>query len=286
MSNHMLSPNTRLGYVHLTVSDIERSLAFYRHSLGMQLHWRKGNGAALGAGHDDLLVLTEQPGAIKPGRHSGLYHFAILVPSRKELASSIKNIIETETNVTGGADHLVSEALYLDDPDGNGIEIYRDRPRSTWEKENGQVKMAVDPLDYQGILSEIVTDNGEWSGLHPDTVLGHMHLHVDHLAEATTFYEKVIGFDLMAAMMGTAAFLSAGGYHHHLGINTWNGEGAPAPPSNAVGLRHFTIKLADLEDQAALIGRLKEAGVLLQEHEEGVFLQDPSGNGIVLTDTG
>jgi catechol 2,3-dioxygenase len=286
LSRHTLSPYTRLGYVHLSVSDIERSLAFYQHSLGLQVHRRKDNGAALGAGHDDLLVLTEQPGAVKPRRHTGLYHFAILVPSRKELARSIKNIIDTKTSITGGADHLVSEALYLDDPDGNGIEIYRDRPRATWEKENGQVKMAVNPLDYQGILAEIETDNGEWSGLHIDTVLGHMHLHVAHLAESTTFYEKVIGFDLMATMMGTAAFLSAGGYHHHLGINTWQGEGAPAPPSNAVGLRYFTINLADPEDQAALIGRLKEAGVLQREHEEGVFIQDPSGNGIVLTDNG
>jgi catechol 2,3-dioxygenase len=282
----MLSPNTRLGYVHLTVSDIKRSLAFYRHSLGMQLHWRKGNVAALGAGQVDLLVLTEQPGAVKPGRHSGLYHFAILVPSRKDLARSIKNIIETETNVTGGADHLVSEALYLDDPDGNGIEIYRDRPRSTWKDENGQIKMAVDPLDYQGILSELETNNGDWSGPHPDTVLGHMHLHVAHLPESITFYEKVIGLDLMATMMGSAAFLSAGGYHHHLGINIWNGEGAPAPPSNSTGLRYFTIKLADPGDLTALIERLNGAGALQQEHEEGIFIQDPSGNGIVLTDFG
>ena len=284
MSSQRLSPNTRLGYVHLTVSDIERSLAFYQHSLGMQLHWRKGNGAALGAGHNDLLALTEQPGAVKPRRHSGLYHFAILVPSRKELASSIKNIIETKTNVTGGADHLVSEALYLDDPDGNGIEIYRDRPRSTWKKENGQVKMAVDPLDYQGILSELKTNNGDWSGLHPDTVLGHMHLHVAHLPESITFYEKVIGLDLMATMMGSAAFLSAGGYHHHLGINTWNGVGAPAPSSNSVGLLYFTINLADPENREALIERLNGAGALQQEHEAGIFIQDPSGNGIVLTD--
>ena len=276
-----LHPATHLGYVHLTVSNLERSLAYYREALGFRLHERNGASAHLGAGGDDLLRLTENPGAKRAGRTTGLYHFAILVPSRLALAESLQHLIDTQTPIGGASDHLVSEALYLSDPDGNGIEIYRDRPRSTWNYDGDQVKMAVDPFDADGVLAELEPERPSWSGLHPDTVLGHMHLHVGNLSQAEAFYHDVVGFNLMAHYGSSAAFLSAGGYHHHLGINTWNGVGAPPPAPDTVGLRYFVIRLPDSGELDNLAGRAQEADIASEERDAGLFLCDPSQNGLL-----
>jgi catechol 2,3-dioxygenase len=281
-AKNMLSKDTRLGQVHITVSDLDRSLDFYQGAIGLQLHRRGERKATLGAGNNDILVLNEEPGAIKVPQRSGLYHFAILVPSRLDLAYSLARLIEIEAPLSGGADHLVSEALYLNDPDGNGIEIYRDRPRSTWRKQNGQLVMATEPLDYQGILNELPDSDNSWKGMHSDTVLGHMHLHVAHLEEATEFYMNVVGLELMVALWGSASFLSVAGYHHHLGLNIWNGVGAPPPPKNSIGLRYFTIKLQDFELEE-LNQRLNEANTINEMHEEGLLVQDPSQNRILFS---
>jgi catechol 2,3-dioxygenase len=281
-SKSIIHANTRLGHVHLIVSDLGRSLAFYQGALGFQIHRVDGYTASLGAGRDDLLVLTERPGAIRIPRRSGLYHYAILVPSRLALAESLNNLIETDTRQVGGADHLVSEAFYLEDPDGNGIEIYCDRPRSEWQYDNGVLRMTTDPLDYAGILAELNGSPDEWTGLHPDTVVGHVHLHVSHLAQATEFYERVLGFGLVASVGGTAAFLSAGGYHHHVAVNTWNGVGVPPPPPDAVGLRYFVVQLPRREE-ARLIARLETSRVRFETREEGLFVRDPSRNGLLFT---
>jgi catechol 2,3-dioxygenase len=279
----ILHRDTRLGYVHLTVSDLERALVFYQRSLGFQIHRQEGDAAFLGAGRDDLLVLTEQPGAVRVPRTTGLYHFAILVPSRLELARVLRNLINTETALDGGADHMVSEALYLSDPDGNGIEIYRDRPRSDWEYVSGTLKMGTDPLDYDGILAELKNDFGAWAGLPPDTILGHMHLHVADIPEAEEFYANIIGFDVMVRYHTNASFLSAGGYHHHLGINTWNGVGAPPPPPDAVGLRYFVVQLPSNEEKEKLITRLETANISFEKRADGLFVRDPSQNGLVFS---
>jgi len=276
-----LHPQTMLGYVHLTIVDLERSISFYRRSLGFQVHHQKGNTAYLGSGSGDLVALTEISGARRVPRRTGLYHFAILTPSRQALGRSLKNLVETETPLQGGADHLVSEALYLSDPDGNGIEIYRDRPRSAWQYEDGKLKMGTDPLDYQGILAETDGDNGEWRGLEPSTRLGHMHMHVAELKEATNFYENVLGFDFLIDYMGSAAFLSAVGYHHHIGLNVWNGIGAPPPPPDSVGLRYFTVQLVDEDDREKLIERLTDHHINFDTSSQGLFLRDPSHNGIL-----
>jgi catechol 2,3-dioxygenase len=143
--------------------------------------------------------------------------------------------------------------------------------------------MGTETLDYQGILAELENDPSPWTGLHPDTTLGHMHLHVAHLPEAQAFYEKVLGLDTMVVIPGSAAFLSAGGYHHHLGINTWNGVGAPPPPPDAVGLRYFTVQLPNEEEQAGLVARVEKAGVPLETREDGLLVRDPSQNGLVFT---
>jgi len=276
-----IHPDTDLGYVSLTVADLARSIDFYVRSLGFQVHDRADRTVYLGAGGDPLLMLNERPGASLIPRRTGLYHFAILTPSRQALAKSLRNLIDSETSIQGGADHLVSEAIYLVDPDGNGIEVYRDRPRTDWEFEDGQIKMGTEHLDYQSILAELNGDPAPWPGLEADTRLGHMHLHVSDLAEATDFYAEVIGFDFLLSYMDTASFLSAGGYHHHIGINTWNGVGAPPPPEDSVGLRYFTIQLPGEDDLEMLVERLERAQVSYEARDDGIFTRDPSQNGML-----
>lgn len=283
MENNSIHPDTTVASVHLTVSNLERSLAFYQHALGFQIHGRNGKTARLGAGKADFLVLTEQPGAKPYPNRTGLYHFAILVPSRLELARSLKHLAETQTPLQGFADHLVSEAIYLADPDGNGIEIYRDRPRSEWRYSNGAIQMATDPLDIDGVLAELKTHTEEWKGVHPDTRLGHMHLQVANIKDSEAFYCGVLGFDLMARYGPSALFVSAGGYHHHIGLNTWNSYGAAPPPPNSIGLRYFEIRLPNAAELDKVADRVKKAGVSLEETSDGSFLHDPSQNGIFLT---
>ncbi len=274
-----LHPSTRMGAVHLTVSNLDRSLAFYQDALGFQVHGREGNTARLGAGREDLVALTELPGARAVRNHSGLYHFAILTPSRLALARSLRRLAEMWVPV-GGGDHLVSEAVYLSDPDGNGIEIYRDRPRSGWAYEHGEIKMDTLPLDFHGILAELEGDRGEWAGLEGGTVLGHMHLHVNDLAQAYRFYHDIVGFDLMVNYGGSALFFSAGGYHHHLGTNTWAGVGAPPTPPDAVGLRHYEVRLANADERDRLAERFAANGVDYEVRDGGLFVRDPAGNGV------
>lgn len=278
-----IHPDTKLGYVHLTVSNLERAVSYYQQALGFQLHRRQNGEVYLGAGRDDLLCLSENPQARQVSGVSGLYHFAILTPSRLALARSLHHLIETKTPIGGFSDHLVSEAIYLSDPDGNGIEIYRDRPRSEWQYPDNRLKMAVDPLDIDGLLAELDGQAEAWAGLPPDTTIGHVHLHVSQLTQAETFYQQVIGFDLMVRYGGQASFLSAGGYHHHLGINTWAGVGAPTPPPDAVGLRWFTVRLPDEEALQQVVNRAQAAGVAVTSQAEGLFLQDPAQNGVMLT---
>jgi catechol 2,3-dioxygenase len=283
-----IHPDTALGHVHLTVSGLDRSLAFYQQALGFKVHRRDETAgtAWLGAGGPDLLILTELPGAKRPRGTTGLYHFAILTPSRLELAQSLKRIAETRTPVEGFADHYVSEAIYLPDPDGNGIEIYRDRPRADWRDANGNFRMGTDPLDIDGLLSELDGGNGkssersEWSGLDPATRLGHMHLHVRNIPEAKAFYCDVLGFDLLMNI-GSALFVSAGGYHHHIGLNTWQGVGAPPPPPGSVGLRYFTVRLPNQAELDKVLDRVRGAGAPVEEEAEGWLVRDPSQNAIV-----
>ncbi len=290
MTTSPIHPDTTLGYVHLTISDLNRSLEFYRRALGFRVHRREGETAFLGAGGDDLLALTEWPGARRPRHATGLYHFAVLVPSRLELAQSLKRIAETETPVQGFADHFVSEAIYLADPDGNGIEICRDRPRSDWRDAQGNIRMGTDPLDVEGVMSELrgsdaalrQAQGAAWNGLDPATVLGHMHLQVSNLREAETFYCDVVGFGLIAHYGGSAAFVSAGGYHHHLGLNTWGTVGAPPQPPEAVGLRYFVVRVPDQNELSKVIDKAQAAGVAVDERNNSVLLRDPSQNAVVI----
>jgi catechol 2,3-dioxygenase len=221
---------------------------FYRDVLGFHESHRDGRTAVLGPdGGRPLIELHENTDAIaKPGRTTGLYHFAILVPSRAALGRSLRRLAEQRWPMTGASDHLVSEALYLNDPDGLGIEIYRDRPRAEWTVRNGQIMMATDPLDLPSLLDEPGADS-PWRGLEAGTVMGHVHLHVPSLDTAEDFYCRKIGFEATVRGYPGALFVAAGGYHHHLGLNTWAGAGAPPPPEHAVGLRSFTIESSQVE---------------------------------------
>jgi catechol 2,3-dioxygenase len=232
----------RLGPIDLTVTGLDRSVGFYQDALGLRVNGREDGRAALGAGGDDLLVLHEDPNARPAGRHAGLFHFALLHPTREELARAVQRLAVARTPVTGASDHGVSEAIYLSDPDGNGIELYSDRPRESWpppRHEGERVGMFTEPLDVEGLLAlvdgrELVPHASE--GL----VAGHMHLHVNDLEEAVRFYRDVVGLEEMARYPG-AAFLARDGYHHHVAVNVWRGEGIPPVPPDAVGLRRFAL---------------------------------------------
>jgi catechol 2,3-dioxygenase len=284
MAPFSIDPNTNIASTHLTVADLDRSERFYTDVLGFRPLARTGDTLTLTAdGATALLSLTEQPGAPpKPARATGLYHFAILTPSRLDLARSLRRLADMRYRLSGGSDHLVSEALYLDDPDGNGIEIYRDRPRAEWPRTGGQIKMATDPLDIDGLLGELERDDRPWDGLAPATTIGHMHLHIADIKAAEAFYHGVLGFDIIVRYGPSALFVSAGGYHHHIGLNTWAGVGAPPAPAGSAGLRHFVVRLPNQAALDAVLARVREAGIAIEDHADGALVRDASGNALVL----
>ncbi|MEA2420448.1 MAG: catechol 2,3-dioxygenase [Thermoleophilaceae bacterium] len=278
-----LSRNTTVGTVHLTVSDLGRSLDYYRSAIGLRVLESGSGRASLGAGERELLVLVEEPGARPARGHTGLYHFALLLAERADLARWLAHAARDRVALTGLADHFVSEALYLDDPDGHGIEIYWDRPREVWE---GQVARSLTTVavDVESLLGELDDPRTEpFDGLTGETVMGHVHLKVAAIPQTVAFYRDVLGFGLMAQLGGQAAFFAAGGYHHHLGSNTWLSRGAGPPPPGLAALRHATIVLADPAERDRVLARAEAAGHPAQEAADGPLLRDPSGNALVLS---
>jgi catechol 2,3-dioxygenase len=265
---------TTLGPVHLTVSDLARSLDYYREAIGLQVLSQDDGRASLGV-DTELLVLVEEPGALPAHGHTGLYHFALLVPRRTDLARWLAHAARERIPLVGLSDHFVSEAIYLSDPDDHGIEIYWDRPRETWE---GQVRrMGTWPLDVPSLLGELDDPAAEpFSGLAAGTIMGHVHLKVKEIDETIAFYRDVLGFGLMAALGSQAAFLSAGGYHHHIGANTWESAGASPPPPGSAALRRATIVVPSQHELDDLLGRLVAATA-------EPLVRDPSGNELLLT---
>jgi catechol 2,3-dioxygenase len=276
-----IDPATVVEAAHLTVADLDRSIRFYEERVGLRTAWRRGDDAGLGAGGADLLVLHASPTAPRPARTTGLYHVAILVPSRPDLGRVLQHLAETRTPLQGFADHLVSEAIYLADPDGNGLEIYRDRPRAEWPMDNGRIRMASDPLDVDSLLADARRDGAP--ELPPDTRVGHIHLHVARLDEAERFYTTGLGFDLVTRYGGTASFMSAGGYHHHVAVNTWAGVGAPRPPEGAIGLRQFVVRVSRPDEVARVAARLRDAGYTADVAPDSLTTADPSGNRVVVS---
>lgn len=277
-----LPPATAMGTVHLTVSDLDRSLEYYREAVGLTVLDRANSRAALGVGERELLVLVEEPGARPAVGHTGLYHFALLVPKRTDLARWLAHAARDRVRLVGLSDHFVSEALYLSDPDRHGIEIYWDRPRETWEGQVG-ARLTTLPLDVDSLFGELDDPAAEpFDGLPAGTVMGHVHLKVAQVAESLAFYRDVIGFGLMAQLGEQAIFVSAGGYHHHLGANIWESAGASPPPAGSAALRHFTLVVPRGGDRDVVVERVERHGLALEESEAGPLVRDPSGNALVL----
>jgi catechol 2,3-dioxygenase len=280
-----LDPATTTGALSLSVADLERSLAYYTTAIGFRLLERTDRTATLGVGEMPLLLLLEQPGAEpwpRGGRsYTGLYHFAILLPTRADLGRWLRNWLSLGMGIPGQGDHLVSEALYLEDPDGHGIEVYRDRPREEWQWDNGQVRMASDPVDLRGLLDAAEREGKAWDGLPEGTRIGHVHLQVGDIAEGARFYHDILAFDIVARMP-SALFVSAGGYHHHIGMNTWHSLRQSPAPEGVVDLRFFTIELPAQEALDALLARVEQAGVPVDRSGDGIAIQDPWQNTILL----
>lgn len=262
-----------MGPVHLTVADLSRSLGYYRETIGLEVLAQENGSASLGAGERELLVLVEEPGARPAVGYTGLFHFALLVPERVALARWLAHAARDRVPMSGLSDHFVSEALYLRDPDGHGIEIYADRPREVWAGAVGE-RLTTAPLDVDDLLGELDDPETEpFDGLPAGTIMGHVHLCVSGIAETVAFYRDRLGFDLMAEYAGQAVFLAAGGYHHHLGANIWESAGAPPAPPGTASLRHATIVLPDESARDDVLARVEA---------EGPFVEDPSGNRLLL----
>jgi catechol 2,3-dioxygenase len=282
-----LPVHTRMGEVHLSVAHLGRSIDYYERVIGLRVHSREDSRAALGTGGEDLLVLEEVQGA-RPALHaSGLYHFALLVPERADLARWLVHAARDRAPLVGLSDHFVSEAIYLSDPDAHGIEIYWDRPREVWE---GQVarRLTTLPLDTDDLLRALDDPTtASFEGLPPRTVMGHVHLRVAAIPSTVSFYRDVLGFALMAALGTQAAFLSAGGYHHHFGANTWESAGAGQPPPGTATLTQATIVLPEPAARDAVVERVAAAGgpaadSIAALDNGDVLVRDPSGNPIAL----
>jgi catechol 2,3-dioxygenase len=275
VSSARLPANAHIGRVRLRVANLERGLAFYRDVLGLRIEreWKaavalapqlSGGGDASSGRERELIILEERPGiARRPmrPRTTGLYHVALLVPSRRELGRTLVGLRHAGYPLRGMSDHAVSESLYLDDPDGNGLEIYADRPRERWPVQGGVVLMTVDPMDVEGVIAAGRESPDSWSGLPPETVVGHVHFTVSNMERAVSFYRDVIGFDV-GMQVPTLTAVSAGGYHHHVNLNTWAGEGAPSDSDRVAGLVSWELRVPGDQSRRALIDRLAAAGAL------------------------
>ncbi len=287
-----IHPQTGIGYVSLTVANLDNQIQFYEKALGFKVHWRKEKQAGLGAGGADLLILNETPDLKKYRGVTGLYHFAVLFPNRRELAIAMARLFALKVR-NSPTDHIMTKTTYLDDPEGNGIELYCESPEDgTWTMKDGKYETrradgswsdGREPLDVEALFKHLTEEDRLDSPIPPETKMGHIHLHVRDIPEALDFYHSILGFDVMGhAKEFQMAFVSAGGYHHHIGLNTWQGVGAPPPPDDAVGLRHFTV---DLPNQPALdevIARVNAAGIPSNQTDEGLLLLDPSENAVIL----
>jgi catechol 2,3-dioxygenase len=275
--------DTAIGTVRLTVSDLDRSRAFYQRVLGLAPTELDDGGLAFGPAGRPLVELRGDRSASRLDRRAtGLYHLAILVPNRRELALSLMRIAQMRWPLDGASDHLVSEALYLSDPDGNGIEIYRDRPREQWRRVGDQLEMATLALDLADVLTEIRQDEIPPPLVSDGTSIGHVHLQVSDIAEAEAFYSGLLGFDVVVRGYPGALFVSAGGYHHHVGLNTWHSAGASPALPDSVGLRSFEIVLPDEIQRRQLLTRIEGAGLRVEPAPGGAIVRDPSGNAVMV----
>jgi len=277
--------NTNIQSVDLRVKDLASSLHFYSELMGLKIISQTQNSAQLSATGDlpYMLELTEDKNAIhKPKGTTGLFHVAIRLPNRKELARVFLRLFGSKIKFQGFSDHLVSEAIYLEDPDENGLELYADRPREEWPYNMGQVEMATLPLNLNTITDEL-EDRNEWNGIHPDTDIGHIHLSVSDIKKAQNFYSFILGMNVTNSAYNGAMFFSAGGYHHHIGTNVWSSKGGFAAPENSVGLQSYTIIVPDLEYLSEITRRAADAELLISAFDgEKALIKDFDGIKIFL----
>lgn len=280
LAPHRLPANAALGAVELTVTDLDRALRFYADVLGLRPHARRASSATLGDGSVESIVLVEDASARPAGRHAGLYHVALLYPSRLELARAALRVAASATPIEGASDHGTHEAIYLPDPDGNGLELAADRPPEEWPPLQELMRAGgPQPLDVPALFALV-------DGETPTPVagegirVGHVHLHVNDLEAATRFYRDVLGFEVQMALPH-AVFVSFAGYHHHVAFNVWRGRGIPAVPEDAVGMRHLTLTLPE-PARTEVVDRLHASGLALEAVEDGVLAHDPAGNGILI----
>lgn len=272
-------PTIYVGEVNINVVDLERSLAFYRDFLGFRVLEQTENEVILTADGKNPLITLVQPENVQPKmpRTTGLYHFAILLPKRADLAAFLRHLAENGGDMRlGASDHYFSEALYFDDPDGNGIEIAHDRETTVWEWQGDQVSMGTVALDVQDLMADM---EEPWQGMPEETVMGHIHLHVADLDESRKFYVDGIGYDVVTEYPG-ALFTSHNGYHHHIGLNIWNGAGAPQPPENSVGLNWFTLVFPDEAKREEKVEKVRKLNAPIRELDGDYFVDDPAGNTI------
>lgn len=277
-----IHPGTNIGLVTLRVSDLERSRRFYEGILAFQpIEQAPGKVVLGGQDQQPLLELLEVPGAApQPRRATGLYHVAILFPTRPDLGRELLRLANAGLQI-GQGDHLVSEALYISDPDGNGLELYRDRPRNTWRWTNGMVAMATDPVDIDSLVEEGQRDADPWEVIPAGTRVGHIHLQIGDVKEAEHFYHTILGFDVTCYYPG-ALFVSAGGYHHQLGLNTWHSQGAQPTPVTSVGLQTYVVAIPTREGLLEVKERLVAHQVPFEEQEDLIRVNDPWSNQILL----
>ncbi|MFX3674942.1 MAG: VOC family protein [Paenisporosarcina sp.] len=280
-----LDPQMHLGYVTLRVKALEKQRTFYHDLFGLHILEETKNRLVLSADNvHPLIVLQEEENVVpKPARTTGLYHLALLVPTREDLAHVISQLIQKDVRFDGASDHLFSEAFYLTDPEGNGIEIYRDRPRTEWPRsESGELISASDPIDFKGIMS-LQDTNRLWTGFPEGTILGHMHLHVSNIKNAGTFYLELLGLEEITRFHESALFMSVGGYHHHIAANIWQGSGASLPPKNSTGLIEYSLVLSSEKENLKLLSHLIELNVDITQEEKGFSISDPNNARMFFT---
>lgn len=291
-SEFSIHPKTKIGHIALQVANLDNQIEFYQKVMGFKLHWRDGNKAGLGAGGADLLLLTEQPNLKKYRGVTGLYHVAYLFPDQRQLAMAVARLFALKYP-NSPTDHIMTKTTYLDDLEHNGIELYAESPEDgTWNMADGKFETyrkdgswsnGREALDLDALFSHLTEDEKLDAPIPPEARIGHVHLHVRDVDEAVNFYHGILGFDIMGvAKEFQMGFVSAGGYHHHIGLNTWQGAGAPPPPADATGLHYFTVELPNQKAYDEVAARVAEAGIPSSRTEAGLLIHDPSQNGVLL----
>lgn len=290
----VLPSETRLGHVHLTVANLERQLAFYQNVLGLTLHWREGTMVGLGAGGEDLLRLTEIPGARRMRGTTGLYHFALEFPSRRELARALARLFALRYRHYP-TDHVISKTTYLDDPEGQNIELYIPSPQEgsytvvngtlDIRHADGRLSDGREPLDVEALLRELTPSDRLDEPLPTSVKLGHVHLYGANLNDSMRFYRDVLGFQELSLLpRWRLGDVTLHGYLPHIiAFNTWQGEGAPAPPDNALGMRYFEVVLPNQTELSRVVDRVQQAGLATEQRADGILVHDPAQISVVLT---